>query len=133
MKKIVQLLALLLLVACGGDATGPADAGISGSYTLKSVGGAPLPAIVAQDATGRIEITAGSLRLNDDKTFSGSISSRLVTSSSTQTSTDQLAGTYVRNNNAIVFNFNDGTQDTGSLSGRQVTVTSSGFVLLFER
>jgi len=62
MKRTAFLLAMLALTACG-DSTGPAD--VAGVYTLRTVDGQQLPAVILGD-----EFTSGSLSLGSNGTFS---------------------------------------------------------------
>ena len=57
------------LVACGDDGTGLED--IAGTYTLQTVDGGGLPAVLEETGTTfLLEITAGSVTLNQDMTCS---------------------------------------------------------------
>ena len=63
------------LVACGDDSTGPES--ITGTYTLQSIDGEVLPAFLAVPTEAiTIEITAGSVTLNQNMTCSISLSLR---------------------------------------------------------
>lgn len=135
MRKLALLPVLvlaLILGACGDSSTGP-DNSFVGTYQLKSAGGAPIPATVAQVGVERLEITGGSVTLNADQTFSTSVGIRYTNGSSVTNDTVRNTGTYVKNNNAIQLNYSDGTQDAASLSGRTLTLTSQGTVFVFER
>jgi hypothetical protein len=71
-RHILVGLTALALVACGGsESTEPADeyARASGSYTLVSLSGRPLPATLSQDASMRVDITSATLVLRADRTF----------------------------------------------------------------
>jgi len=59
MRKLVLSAVLAVLVACGGDATGP-NASLYGNYTLRTVDGNNVPAVVYQDTLEKDELTAGS-------------------------------------------------------------------------
>lgn len=71
--------------------------------------------------------------MHGNHTFSGSITSEVVTWNISRTEADQLVGTYIRNTNSLVFNYSDGTQDAGSVSGREITITAGGYVFRFRR
>ena len=63
MRKLVLSAVLAVLVACGGDATGP-NASLYGNYTLRTVDGNNVPAVVYQDTLEKDELTAGNINLN---------------------------------------------------------------------
>jgi len=125
MRRVALILAAVLpltLAACG-DSTGPAR--VSGNYTLQSVGGDPLPAAAGFNE----EITAGTLQLNANGTFSASITSRFVGSGATNTLV--FGGSYTQNGNQISLTFPnpDGTgtafADATWDGNRQVTIVDN--------
>jgi len=69
MRIIAATLALALVLGCK-DSTEPAV--INGTYTLKTVRDDPLPAVVIDGIDYAYKITAGSITLNGDLTFSDS-------------------------------------------------------------
>ena len=135
MRKIVlMLLALMLpLAACGDDSTGPGETNITGTYTLQTVGGSPLPATLDQRGADRLQITAGRTTLNQDRTFSQSLTLRITQSGAVTTTEFPLNGTYTQNNNAIIFRYNDGEEAAGSISGNTLTITDEGLVFVFRK
>lgn len=73
MRRHVLAALAMLLVACGGDkATGPAA--VTGSYTLRTVNGAALPATYYQDDVERDQLFAGTISLAADHSWTGSLS-----------------------------------------------------------
>ena len=60
-----------LVLGCS-DSTSPAV--INGTYTLRTLRGDPLPAVVQEGTDYAFKITAGSITLNGDLTFSDSYS-----------------------------------------------------------
>jgi hypothetical protein len=128
--RIVAILcAIVTLTACGGDSTAP-QATIFGTYTLRSVGGAALPARVI---TNGITITdqAGSVTFNSNGTFSETLT---ATGASGPTSLT-LSGTFAVSGNslAMAFSANGGFTDTGSWSGNTVNVNDSGYLFVFTK
>lgn len=113
--------------------------GHTGTYTLKTVNGKSLPAVLIE-VTGsyKLEITGGSVTLNEDNTFSGSISFRETEGTTITTSTERDQGTYSKSGNLITFNSpGTGSSFTGTLSGGTLTVTEEEdnitIVLVFEK
>src|SRR4051794_37517703 len=104
MRKLLgSALLAVALVACGGDkATGP-NASITGNYTLRTVNGTNVPAVVFQNAQEKDELTGGNINLNADHTWSGSLSARGtdLTSGGVVTISVPANGTYSNNNGSI--------------------------------
>jgi hypothetical protein len=71
--SILRAIALALIAgaACSSDATEP-GASRYGRYTLRSINGNGLPAVVIESANSRLEFLSGALRLNPDQTFTDS-------------------------------------------------------------
>lgn len=69
--RFLSSLALVALVAGCHDSSAPA-ATIDGTYPLRTYRDLTLPAIVSEDANHSVKITAGSITLNGDLTFSDS-------------------------------------------------------------
>ena len=76
------------VTVCGDDSTGPEsvddstgpDESVVGTYTLQSVGGDALPWVLLQFLGDKVEVTAGSIILNQDMTCSSSTTSSVTES-----------------------------------------------------
>jgi len=125
MRKLIGSILLAMVVACGGDkATGP-NASITGNYTLRTVNGNTVPAVVFQNTTEKEELTAGNINLNADRTWSGSLSLRStnLTNGATATLSLPANGTYTNNNGSITLtDASDNTQLTGTVGGGTLTI-----------
>ncbi len=125
MRKLIGSILLAMVVACGGDkATGP-NASITGNYTLRTVNGNALPAVVFQNTTEKEELTAGNINLNADRTWSGSLSLRStnLTNGATATLSLPANGTYTNNNGSITLtDASDNSQLTGTVGGGTLTI-----------
>lgn len=121
--SVVSLVVALFSVACGS--TEP-KVNIYGTYTLKTVNGSSLPAVIYQDLSGKIEITDGSFTLKSDNTFTDFGTFRVTQSGSTQSTAVGGGGTFSRNGNDVTFIYSDGSSnDYGSLSGNTLTVSTT--------
>lgn len=69
MRLICSLVALALVAGCK-DSSAPRE--ITGTYPLRTYRDMPLPAVVSDNANGRVEITAGTITLNGGLTFTDS-------------------------------------------------------------
>lgn len=73
---LVLLLAVFGLTACKPIANQATPADVSGTYTLTTVAGKPLPTTPPHEG-GAPEVTSGSITLNADGSFVGAMSYRL--------------------------------------------------------
>ena len=125
MRKLIGSILLAMVVACGGDkATGP-NASITGNYTLRTVNGNTVPAVVFQNTTEKEELTAGNVNLNADRTWSGALSLRStnLTNGATATLSLPANGTYTNNNGSITLtDASDNSQLTGTVGGGTLTI-----------
>ena len=139
LQVVMVILAGGLLTACGdgggdgGDATGPGGTSIFGTYTLETINGSSLPFVVFQVGNDKVEITAGSVQLNSDNTYSVSVTFRLTEAGTVTTETDTGAGTFTATGSTIQFSdAGDGSGPfTGSISGNTLTIIDDGDTFVF--
>lgn len=133
LSALLMVASLFTLGACG-DSTGPGGGSITGTYKLQTVNGNPLPYVIVQVGSDKVEVSEGSLTLNADNTYSSRFTFRTTEGGQVTTETDTSVGTYTRNNNAITFtDSSDGETITGSVSGNTITFTEEGLVLVFKK
>ena len=128
-RKLLVPILFGLFVGCGGDATGPEA--VAGNYTLRTVNGQDLPVVIVQVLDEKIEVTAGSWRINSDNTFSTSLTLATTTGGTTTSETGSNNGTYTLSGSAITFTFPDASTSSGSISGNTLTVIDEGLSLVF--
>ena len=127
-RRIFLALLVLGLVACGDDVIGPED--IAGTYTLQSVNGQSLPWVLEAG----IEVTAGSVTINENMTCSRSLTATLTDGGTVVTVTNTDEGTYTFVNGAIMFAWDsDGSTDSGSIVGSRLTLSADGDVLILRK
>ncbi len=135
LAALVLLLAGGLLTASGdgGDATGPSGISIFGTYTLQTIDGTSLPFVVIQVGNDKIEITAGSVRINSDNPYSVSLTARVTEAGTVTTETKTITGTFSTTGSDIQFSDQgDGNGPfTGSISGNTLTIIEDGDSLVF--
>jgi hypothetical protein len=139
-RKLVLFALLAVLVACGGDATGP-NASLYGNYTLRTANGNNVPAVVYQDTLEKDELTAGNINLNSDLTWSGSLSVRatLLATGAVASLSLPANGTYTTSSGTITLTeTSDGAQLVGTVGGGTLTLggdigTGSSTTLVFKR
>ena len=125
MRRLAGLALLVMLAACGGDSTGP-KADVTGNYTLRTVNGANIPAVVFQDSQEKDELTSGNINLNADKTWSGTLSARVtdLTSGASATFNSPAGGTYTASSGTLTLtDASDGSQLTGSVGNGTLTIS----------
>src|SRR6478736_3613568 len=108
--------ALAAVVACGSDAGTGVRAAVTGSYTLSTINGSPLP--FTENASGAVvKVTAGALVANSDGTFTETTTRSTTPPGGTATSaTTTLSGTYQVGNQVVVFTYSASGQTVlGSL------------------
>jgi hypothetical protein len=132
--KIRRTLFALLVIglgACGDDGTAPES--LVGRYTLQTVDGNPLPFVIIEVGTDKVEVTAAHINLNQDLTCSDSFT--LVTTedgiASTETETDIC--TYTTNNTGITVTFVGDDPFDGSIVGSQLTISDNGIVFIYQK
>jgi len=122
-------LAVSLLTGCG-DATGPEA--IAGNYTLRSINGQDLPFLIIQVLADKIEITAGSVRINSDNTYSASVTVTITEGGTTTSETETSTGTYTLNGTSITFT-EVGDTFTGSITGNTLTIIDEGVTFVYQK
>ena len=116
------LLAGGLITACGDDSTGPES--IFGLYILVSINGEALPV----DVEG-LEISAGSIQLNSDGTYSASLTIELF-GELTDT------GTFTVDGSTVDFIPSGGDLEdrfTATVSGNTLTLVEDGETFVFRK
>lgn len=132
MRRVVLSVLVLLAGACSGDSTGPQAPVLAGTYTLTQAAGESLPAIVAEFEGQQLWATAGSLTLNEDLTFTHSITWRTTSVGSVVNSTEFDEGTYEREDDKIWLNYPGGIQRRVMVNGQELTMMISVLALIFE-
>jgi hypothetical protein len=120
MRSIVRVAvsvgALTVLASCGSDAGTGVRAAVTGSYTLSTVNGQPLP--FTENSTGAVvKVTAGTLVAQSDGAFTETTTRSTTPPGGTTTSaTTTLNGTYQVGNQVVVFTYSASGQTVlGSL------------------
>ncbi len=123
---------LALLAGCARDATAP-NVSVQGIYHLFRVNGAPLPFLLQQDSTFRVDVTESALTLNPDSTWSEVTLYRVQAAGSTTTPSQMTYGTYSTVNSALELISAAGFSEHGAAAGGTITLLDSGFSLIYHR
>jgi hypothetical protein len=108
-------------IACGGDSTTSPES-IEGVYTLQTIDGDALPAVVYQDTEGQVEVTAGAITLGPGTKWSISLTARATLAAEVSTNTETLDGTWSRAGSTLTLTSADGDVETLVLSVRTLTL-----------
>ena len=120
MRTAAITLALALLVGCDNDESN-APKNLAGTYTLSTVGGASLPAVIFSEANYTLEVTGGGVTLNSNGTFSDSYAFRENDAGSITTATVPCSGNWTQTGNTITL-----TETVTSECGDTGTATWDG-------
>jgi len=123
LARTVLAAALLAAAACGDDdddPAGPAD--ISGTYTLRTVDGNPVPATFSDPDGDELRFNSGSLTLNQGGTYNGALG--VTFNSAPFDLADE--GTFTRSGNTLTFASTiDADNDfTATISGTTITAAT---------
>jgi hypothetical protein len=127
MRRLVLATVAVLLIACGGSdkTTGP-DA-VTGSYTLRTVNGATLPATFYLDDVEKDQLFAGTITLAADHSWTGSLSVDATTVPAGAIlfhGPIPVSGTYSLSANAITITDPHGLSFTGTVSGGTMNLST---------
>jgi len=138
MRRTLATAALALLTlaagACGGDddSTGP-NGSIAGTYTLRTVNGSPPPITLLEFQDYKVEVTAASVVMNANNTFSATSTFRETDAGEVTTSNSVCTGTYAVSGSTVTFTEPESTNEdcggsyTGTWSnGNTLTVAFGG-------
>jgi Lipocalin-like domain len=134
MRKLFLGLAASLLLACGGDSTGP-NASAAGTWNLQTVNGAGLPATVIFVASPlyRLEILSDTFVANANNTYNETSVVRETDGSTVATTTSTSNGTWTQSNGALTITTSDGFVTTATISGNTITISDGTDVYVYAR
>jgi len=127
MRHFISLLAAAVLAACGSDVTAPS---LPGTYLLKSVDGAAVPAATTKLFTTPATVLNGSVTLENGGTWSADILFQLAGDKQTQVL--HKAGTYTIDGTKVTFIEPGSAAATAILDSRRITVEQGGVQFVFE-
>jgi hypothetical protein len=140
MRRLVAAATLsVALVSACSDSTGPST--IFGTYTLATINGSALPQVVDSDPTtgATLEVTAGTVIVSQDGTFSDRTDFRLTESGQVTTGSETATGAWNRSGDVITFTPNDGTTPYSMTIGNRtltqdfVDQSAQHFILVYRR
>jgi hypothetical protein len=130
------LLLSFLAAGCDGDPSGPARPSIQGAYTLQSLNGDPVPALILEwtepndegvDEAYRFEIASATLTLTNDGRFTttGILRTVNVTRQTVDDVESHNDGTYVVSGGTLTLTPRDGAPATATVQGRDLVLETT--------
>ena len=136
-SRPVAVLGLALAAACGGDDSpaGPGDPGdqVAGTYTLRTVAGRAVPAVLFEEGGDKLEVVSGALTLRSNGTYTGTMTLRVTESGSVTTETDSGTGTYTSAGGSLVLIDEEGERTPVTRAGNSITISDGGVAMVFTR
>jgi hypothetical protein len=119
-------------IAACSDSTAPRS--FVGAFALVAVNGTAPPVIIAQDATGTLEVTGGRITLNSDMTFRDSTEFRVTDSNNVSTiESDVVTGTYTTSGSTATLTPTGDAPYDLTLSGNTLTQTAGNLTITYNR
>jgi hypothetical protein len=133
--RSVAMFGVALLAACGGDDKSPAGPGdqVTGTYTLRTVAGRPVPAVLVEEDGVKLEVVSGALTLNGDGRFAGTMTLRVTENGTVTTETDGGGGRYTVDGGSLVLTDEEGERTTATRAGNSITLSDGGIAMVFTR
>jgi hypothetical protein len=137
MRKLIAVVALATAVACSLDTstnTGPLVGDVSGTYTLQSINGTPLPfTIVSHDTT--VLVDTDTLTLSPSGNWFETVNLRqTVGTAATTNESFELLGYYLRSGNGMNFRTSDGILFyVGTATDTTLLLSDGGYDYVFKR
>jgi hypothetical protein len=135
MRKVwsagLAIAALTILSSCSAiDAiAGRTD----GTYELRTVNGASVPAVIYSEPGYRVEVLNANFTLEDDGTYTEAGIIRETVNGQSSTTSSSSYGTYDYYNGEVTFYENSGRQYYGRLDGSTLIVEDQGITMEYRR
>jgi hypothetical protein len=122
----------LTLIGCG-DSNEPNNDDITGVYRLQTVNGQSLPFILEQTGQDKVELLSDVYTFAATGSFTQLTTYRITENGQVSTETEPDEGTWARSGSNITVTFSSGGSATGSIDGDEITVSTNGATLVYEK
>jgi hypothetical protein len=131
-RTFVFLLISVAGLSCG-DGTGPDD-NLLGTWRLQTVSGQPIPFVLEQDATRKVELTGETVTLLASGRQTMVTSFRVTEGSNVSTESVPASGNYTVNGSTLTLTF-DSDPDiyTAIVNGDLMTINDIGLTFVYRR
>jgi hypothetical protein len=132
--RLLAAACAVLVFGCGGGDTPTQPAAITGTYTLQTINGSPLPYVTFQDASNnKDEIVGETFTLAEGGQWSHTYRERLTISGSASTTDGQTSGTFNGSASALSFTSTVNERFTGQVNGNTLTLQRVARTLVYTR
>ena len=133
-RRSVLAIALALFVAACSDSSGPDDAEVEGTFTLRTINGAVLPFTLEETSAGKVEVMSDFYTLNDDGTYDSTIDFRLTEAGEVTLDSANESGTYSVRGSRVTFTPSvDPSGYTATYADGKLTFTSENVTAVYVR
>jgi hypothetical protein len=130
-RSLLSLLVSVVVLSCH-DATGPDD--LLGTWRLESVSGQPLPYILEQDVTRKIELTGETVTLLASGRQTMETFFRVTEGGTVFTESIPASGDYTVNGSTVLLTFDtDEDEYTAVVNGDTMTIDDIGLRFVYRR
>ena len=106
---------------------------MSGSYSLRTVNGSPIPYTVIQIGADKYEIVSDVVTINEGGTWSETGTDRTTQNGQVTNGTITDNGTYTLNGTAITLVSTQSGTVNGAVGAGTLTITAEGVVLVYQK
>ena len=133
MRRVMLGLIVACSVACFDDSIVGSPT-VTGTYTLRTINGSPLPYVLAQTSTSKTEVLDRAITLHKGSTYASSGHLRVTENGQTTTISTPATGTYSLFGNSISFRSNAGGGDAVAIiDGNRMTFIEAGMTSVFRK
>jgi hypothetical protein len=130
-RSLLSLLVSVVVLSCH-DATGPDD--LLGTWRLESVSGQPLPYILEQDVTRKVELTGETVTLLASGRQTMETFFRVTEGGTVFTESIPASGDYTVNGSTVLLTFDtDEDEYTAVVNGDTMTIDDIGLRFVYRR
>ena len=134
-RSVAALIIAPALIACGDDdPSGPSAATVAGAYTLRTVNGQALPFVFINQPTLRVEVISDEYLLNENGTFTTTITLRETEDTVVTMTSDSYSGQWLVSGNNVNLNSVEVGREQASFSnGNTLTFALNGVTLVYRK
>ena len=133
MRRLLTALIVSLSLACLGEGV-TGSSSVTGSYTLRTINGAPLPYTISGSGTTSTEIIRDVITLYQGNTYARSRDSRTTVNGQTTNESTAETGSYGLFGTSITFqNGVTGESTLGNINGNTMTIVKSGMTSVYTK
>ena len=133
MRRALFFLAAVSCLACLDDNI-VGSSTVTGSYTLKTINGSPLPFTITGSGANKTEVVDDVITLFQGFTYSESTTSRITVNGQATNETKSRTGAFSLFGTSFILSSNDGSLERrGTISGNTMTIVEPGKVSVLSK